>query len=602
MRSPPFLLPMLLLIALVALLPAPGRAEALFETPGGDALAIGYDVQVLEDPGRQLGLDQVRQIRQGWQTNHEAIFNRGYSPSAWWLHFDLHNPHATQHWLLEIAYPPLDHLNVYIVRANGGVESLATGDKLPMDTRPVFHRNYVVPLHLQPDEKIHVYLRLESTGALQAPMTLWRLETFHAHDVGVTILQGLYYGGLIIIALYNLLVFTVLRERYYLYYVGFVMSMCWLMASLNGWAFQFLWPNAIIWNDLSINAAISTCVLFAILFTGTFLGLPAWSPRFHLMHYSGIGISLLIFCGGFLFSYSLMARINISWGILACLWGIVVGIIAIRRRAASARIYVLAWALLLVGTLVMALSKLHFLPRNIFTNNAMQLGSLVEVLLLSFALAERINQERHLRHRAQQEALTVQRKANEELEQRVQDRTLELEAANHKLRELSDTDQLTGLKNRRFLDQYIEQEFGRAQRYRHSIAVLMIDADHFKSVNDRYGHQVGDDCLQEIARRISKEMRWPSDTAARYGGEEFCVVLPETGCEGALTVAERIRQKIEGGPIHTRTLPLSLTVSIGVHVAVPAQGDSLADFFAAADRALYQAKQAGRNRVVCNSA
>jgi len=223
------------------------------------------------------------------------------------------------------------------------------------------------------------------------------------------------------------------------------------------------------------------------------------------------------------------------------------------------------------------------------------------VLLLSFALADRINWERQLRNQAQQQALDTQRIANEELEHRVHARTEELEQANRKLKELSDTDQLTGLKNRRYLNLYIEREFARAQRYQLSMAVLMIDVDHFKSINDSYGHPVGDDCLQEVAKRIRGEMRWPSDTAARYGGEEFCVVLPQTENQGAIIVAERIRNMIEFNPIETRSRNLSLTVSIGIHVIIPSPEYRVADMIAQADAALYEAKQSGRNRVVISS-
>jgi len=116
---------------------------------------------------------------------------------------------------------------------------------------------------------------------------------------------------------------------------------------------------------------------------------------------------------------------------------------------------------------------------------------MIEVVLLSFALAQRINVERQLRYQAQSETLETARRLNRELEERVQERTQELENLNEKLNELSVTDDLTGLRNRRFLDQQLEQEVGRAWRSEHSLAVAMLDIDHFKPVNDTYGHQMG---------------------------------------------------------------------------------------------------------------
>lgn len=573
------------------------HASLVLETPGLDAVAVGEGIQVLEDPDRQLTLGQVQQ-QTGWQATEESVFNRGYSKSHWWLRFSLHNPHPQQAWLLEIAYSPLDRVDVYLVRGDSRVEHIAMGDKLPFHARPIEHRYFLAPIQLDQGEQIEVYLRLFSTGSVQAPMSLWSEADFYARDIGHTALQGLYYGGLLIIALYNLLVFTVLRERYYLYYVGWVACMLWFMLSINGWAFQFLWPYATRWNDVSIVASLALLVLFGYLFAYSFLGVRHWPRPYAWFNAAGITGSLLLFAAALILPYAYMGPVLIPFAAVGCIWGLVVGSVAIRRKVGSATLYLVSWSLILVGGLILAMNKLHILPRNMLTDYAVQLGSLLEVLLLSFALAARINQERKLRLQAQLDALAVQRKANAELEQRVQERTQALEEANQKLRELSDTDQLTGLKNRRFLDRYIEKEFARAQRYRHPIAVMMIDVDHFKFVNDSYGHPLGDDCLQEVAARIRAEMRWPSDVAARYGGEEFCVVLPETGVEGASIVAERIRAKIERSPIPTRAQSLSLTVSVGVHVAVPNVACSAADFVGRADAALYEAKQRGRNQVV----
>ena len=576
---------------------AHSRASLLLTTPEHGALKIGNGLQVLEDPGNNLSLQQAMQQTR-WESTDESVFNRGYSASAWWIRFSLHNPHPAATWLLEIAYSPLDQIDLYLVHGNGDFDHIAMGDKKPFHERPIEHRYFVAPINMSQHEQIDVYLRLRSTGSVQAPMALWPEAEFYARDIGHTGLQGLYYGGLLIIALYNLLVYTVLRERYYLYYVGWVACMFWFMASINGWAFQFLWPYATRWNDVSIVASLALLVLFGYLFAYTFLGVRHWPKAFRWFNAVAVSGCLLLFMASLVLPYAMMGPVLIPFAAVGCLWGLVVGTVAIRRRVASATIYLVGWSMILVGGLILAMNKVHILPRNMLTDYAVQLGSLLEVLLLSFALAARINQERKLRMQAQQNALEVQRKANEELEQRVQERTQALEEANKKLRELSDTDQLTGLKNRRFLNLFIEKEFARAQRYRHSIAVLMIDVDHFKSVNDNYGHPLGDDCLQEVASRILQEMRWPSDTAARYGGEEFCVVLPETGPEGAAIVAERIRAKIERNPIPTRAQNLSLTVSVGTHVAIPDAGATAADFIGRADAALYEAKQRGRNQVV----
>ncbi|TFG84566.1 MAG: diguanylate cyclase [Spirochaetales bacterium] len=157
------------------------------------------------------------------------------------------------------------------------------------------------------------------------------------------------------------------------------------------------------------------------------------------------------------------------------------------------------------------------------------------------------------------------------------------------------TDSLTGLFNRGYLFERAAQEFERANRYDHFLAALMIDIDFFKNINDTYGHHVGDEVLIEVAHCIRDELR-AIDICGRYGGEEFVVILPETGSEMTLQVAERIRLKIEGLDLASGNRQLKVTVSIGVAVM---DGDchSLEALLQRSDRALYAAKESGRNRV-----
>ncbi|MCG8316758.1 MAG: diguanylate cyclase [Pseudomonadales bacterium] len=563
---------------------------------------IGEGIEYLEDPTHELDFYQVLNGEQDWQVNEDSVFNKGYNPSTWWLKFKLTNDQQVfSEWFLEISYAVIDYLDIYVVDEHGNFKTYQMGDKLRFQNRPIEHRYFVVPLEIPWSSYRDVYIKVRSTSSIQIPLTMWERDAFNAADIGRTAIQGLYYGGLVIIAIYNLLIYLALGERTYLHYVGYVLAMFLFMASLNGWAFQFLWPYATEWNDTAILVSLTLVVFFGAAFAGRFLDLKNISRPLNILVYVFIIFSALIAILCFFIPYTLGIRIVISFAVLGCLYAFTAGVYAWKKGNQSASIYVVAWTGLFVGGIVLALNKVHLLPRNIFTDYATQFGSLMEVVLLSFALAERINKEKALRFQAQQDALTIQQQANEELEHRVAERTLELEEANRKLQELSDTDQLTGLKNRRYLNQYLDKEVARAARYPHELAVLLIDIDHFKSVNDNHGHLVGDDCLQEVAKRISNQMRWPTDLAARYGGEEFCVVLPETDLKGAETVAERIRAKVNEHPVETRDVELPSSVSIGVHVGIPASPDVVNDFLAAADEALYRAKENGRNRVETSS-
>ncbi|PHX37316.1 deoxyribonuclease [Pseudomonas sp. NZIPFR-PS5] len=168
--------------------------------------------------------------------------------------------------------------------------------------------------------------------------------------------------------------------------------------------------------------------------------------------------------------------------------------------------------------------------------------------------------------------------------------------AERELAGLASTDGLTGLANRRRLDQVLKQEWARGMRSERPLALLMIDVDHFKAFNDRHGHHGGDVALRSVAQTLTASIRRPGDLAARYGGEEFMVVLPETDKAGACVIAEKLRLAIEAlPPFAEDTVPI--TVSIGVATHLPATHDLPEPLFHAADRALYRAKKQGRNRV-----
>ena len=174
---------------------------------------------------------------------------------------------------------------------------------------------------------------------------------------------------------------------------------------------------------------------------------------------------------------------------------------------------------------------------------------------------------------------------------------VELWDVKEKMREIAVKDSLTGLFNHRYFQELLEREIYRAERYARPLSLLMIDIDHFKKVNDTYGHPKGDMVLQEIGELLRKSIRG-SDTAARYGGEEFAIVLPETEMNGAMALAERVRKTVEKLEVKIYEHTITVTISIGLTTYNPATAKkSKAEIIEAADRALYNSKEAGRNRL-----
>lgn len=564
----------------------------------GSGIGLNNVVDYIEDPDSLLSIQEILEDPHPWQANGSKTFNKSYNESSWWLRFEIDNPtEHTQNRLLEISYAVLDYIDVYLVSNGTVVQQHELGDKYPYHKRPFDHRNFIIPISWEAQQNITVYLRVRSSSAVQVPLTLWDQETFFGFDTTRTILQGIFFGTMIVIAAYNLLIFFVLGERTYLLYVGYVLCMPLFLASLGGYSFRYLWPTFTEWNDQSIIVFLSGVVVFGLSFTRSFLKVveySTWIEKLLKVFWFG-GIVLAV--SAFFIPYHYNITVLIIWAAGACMVALASGCVCWYRGQVTAKYYTIAWTAMLSGGVILALNKAGILPTNLFTEYGTHIGSSLEVVLLSFALAERINAERKLRYEAQEHALIATQRANEELEGRVQERTQELESLTQQLRDLSNTDQLTGLHNRRHLDTILTEEWERGKRYQRPLAVILMDIDHFKSVNDTHGHPVGDDCLQEIARRVKHGVRWPTDFAARYGGEEFCIILPETEAEGAITVAERIRQLIEESPVDTRGGPLPITISAGVHSVIPNGQFTLQNLLEQADSALYDAKKQGRNRV-----
>ncbi|WP_223271713.1 GGDEF domain-containing protein [Colwellia hornerae] len=194
---------------------------------------------------------------------------------------------------------------------------------------------------------------------------------------------------------------------------------------------------------------------------------------------------------------------------------------------------------------------------------------------------------------------------NDELESKVQERTLELnialqelEEVNKELEEKNTLDELTGLYNRRFYDQKILAEYRRSRRNLTPLSLLVIDIDHFKTVNDNYGHLAGDECLVAVAACIKSCLRRSADISCRYGGEEFCLILPETDSKGAMALAEELRESIASCQVSYNDIIINLTISCGISTYLQQKDVQAEHLFVVADQALYQAKHNGRNQVI----
>ena len=296
-----------------------------------------------------------------------------------------------------------------------------------------------------------------------------------------------------------------------------------------------------------------------------------------------------------------IARLAIALFLLTALALLLVIAWCAFKRSRMAYFFLGAFGVLAMGTLLTVLRALGWAPTNILTVDGLQFGSALEMLLLAFALADRYHLLRREKLTMQRTLLQSLRASERTLSERVEERTLQLQAANQKLEALSMIDSLTGIANRRQWDLVLQREWSKLSRSAQPLALLMLDVDRFKRYNDHYGHQAGDACLRAVAQAIAGVCR-ASDMVARYGGEEFVLVAPASDLANATRLAQRAIDAVNALNIeHSKSEFGRITLSAGVAALVPGPGTSAQVLLAAADAGLYKAKAQGRNRVEVSS-
>lgn len=593
-------------------------------------LVIGQGVEYLveTDPLTHLQAADAG-LAEKWRAFGGREFSSGVAQAPSWFRFDMHNQaHSERTWLLEVGWPLLDRVELFVYNHGSGAWSSkqVAGNSAALEGAAIKHRNVLFPLELQRGEHATVYLRVTTLSSLFLSIDLWQSRAFFRHDQHRTLLVGLFFGILSVMMLYNFCLYLFVRERSYLAYTFYVLAVILYELASTGIGGRYVWDQFPYLQNSSYLLFAALSFLGGTIFIRLILRLKMYGGWvYHLnngfLTYWGLATVICL-----LTPYSPVLRTMQLAALITPVAGLVTSVFLWFKGNIQAKYYTIANLALNLGTMILMLGLSGVLKRGPLTEYSQMVGFGLEAVLLSLALADRINRERASREAAQQEALVlsrkvsnqraatlqaqeqvlaVQKQANEELELRVLDRTNELERAmkslelaNQALSKLSYTDPLTKVHNRRYFDQVLASELKRASRTRQQLSLMMVDIDHFKDINDTHGHLVGDDCLRRVAKTLNSQMQRESDLLARYGGEEFAAVLPATDPDQAVVVAERARQAVQEIDFIHGGERVLLRVSIGVAGWIPGQAEKADRLIGAADQALYQAKENGRNRSV----
>ncbi|KTC57607.1 MULTISPECIES: sensor histidine kinase [Pseudomonas syringae group] len=388
-----------LLIILALWLPLQSHAVEFDENTR--FLPLGRAIQVFEDPTGEATIESVIAAAHAgaFQSVPAGTFNAGYSHSAFWLKVELtYRPiDASIHndWLLELAYPPMDHVDFYVPDADGNPGRVwQTGDMLPFSSRQFAQNNYLFQLDLPAGQTRTLYMRIRSEGSVQAPLNLWSTHAYLEAQPTKVYVFGLIYGVLLGMLVYNLFIYLSVREVDYLYYLLYVASFGLYQMSINGVAIEYLWPDSPWWANASTPFLMALATLFACQFSRSFLGtaqLARWLDRLLLIV---IGAAVLVMGMALFLGYGPALRGATQLVMTGAVTIYLAGIVAIMKGERVGRYFVLAWSVFMVSGLIFGLMLLGYLPNTFLTMYASHIGTVLEMAFLSMALADRINHAR----------------------------------------------------------------------------------------------------------------------------------------------------------------------------------------------------------------
>ncbi|WP_166434268.1 diguanylate cyclase [Vibrio viridaestus] len=567
-----------------------------------------------------------------WKDIGHKTLNLGSYSGFTWVKFTVSTESDLGHdkWVLNIPWPTLNFLEIYTYDTISNTwQFINRVDHWQTEKDSINSIPFSMEVDLPAASPITFFLQLKGSDKTIVPITLTKQVPFEQHNHRLQFLYGGFFGILLAILAYNLIIAIYLKSKSYAFYCGYILCLIGYTLFISGIGTAYIWHHFAWINQYAFYFFISCAFLSAALFIKSFLQLNRYRGWPNLLANMVIVSWIFIALITLAFKSPLFIYFADFMGIVSCLTVLLVSVYCWYKGDAAAKFLLFAWCIVILATFYLMLCLIGYTSYTPIALHIQFVGFVIEVFLLSMALAYRIKMQRlalldeqkksiqltmHAKDAkekevlAQQRALVAERNARIELEAKVMEKTkelkltlIELEDANKELHQLSQTDGLTALSNRRHLDTTLPLLAQQSSLTDTPLCVLMIDIDHFKMINDQYGHLCGDDCIRFVANIIKQHKQEESDVAVRYGGEEFCLIFLQKNKQSIINLAEQIRITIEQQSSSEQQLVeqgVRFTVSIGVSCGKVSDLAQAHQLLKSADAALYEAKQTGRNKVV----
>ena len=530
---------------------------------------VGERTQYFKEGQKSIDIEIARTLvkEKKFTQSDSDVLNFGIGSAPVWMYVEVSNPGkeaVLRRLSIETSW--LDKLSVYFVHDDELIKQRQAGDEFVFSERESENVFFTFDENFNPGIT-QIFIRAETDDPLVLPVYLSSQESFAVRYSRIDISYGFLYGAILSLLLYNFLLFVRLKTTHHLYFSLYLLAFIVMNMSYSGHAYQWLWPESVIWQQWSNPLLMMLFMLTGLLFATQFLNTKILLPKTHKIIIYASATFLILQIAAFITGQITFALLlSFSSVFIFAVVMVMLGAVAFYRGNGSAKYFLIASVSHVVASSITAMAVWGIIPHSDLAYRAVEIGMVVDATLLAMALADQFRI-------SQQARIDAER--------------------------LARIDPLTGLNNRRAFYEYLIPIWSIAERKNYPMSVIMIDIDHFKQVNDCYGHDMGDQVLIKISQILEHGAR-SGDILARWGGEEFILFLPDTDMNEAVTIANRLRELISKTPINDSDDPLHLTASIGVSYN-DTTGLTLNDLIKVADTCLYRAKSKGRDLVCAES-